>query len=48
MGNKVTQKKIEEMSSKKLQKLKSFTVKDLKPNVKTIYDRRMFLQQATA
>ena len=41
MGASITAQKMEELDEQKLSNLKSSVIKDLKPEVKEIYDRRI-------
>ena len=47
MGATISVKKMQEMSSKKVRKLKTSTVRELQPDVKEIYDLRIFMQLTT-
>ena len=48
MGASISKEKIEQLSIKKLKKVKPSTVRDLKPEVKAIYDHRMLMLLITA
>ena len=43
MGASISKEKIESMSTKKLLSLKASTVRDLKPEVRDLYDQRMYM-----
>ena len=48
MGASITAQKMEELDEQKLSNLKSSVIKDLKPEVKEIYDRRIAMSLITA